>query len=166
MLLIIFREAKTRFQAIRTSSEPLLCTRPRLMLPSGYRRCDKVWLDVEFEVSKNTESPSLMALESLIAGFYGKTTTCGAATCLIGCLDEKGTKVGFANIGDSRAMILRYYHNNTNRYDSGNTTAHTRMHADMQALVFQYMCFMIVDNCVLHCVWIFLLFCILFVILY
>lgn len=59
-------------------------------------------------MSMSTNPPSAMALEAMIAGFYGKTTTWGAATCLIGCLNATGNKVGFANIGDSRAVVMRY----------------------------------------------------------
>lgn len=103
----LVREAKARFQTIRTATQPLSCTRPRMILPQGCQRSDKQWRNVEFEVCSHTEPPSLMALESLIAGFYGKTTTWGAATCLIGCLNEDGNKIGFANIGDSKAMVLR-----------------------------------------------------------
>lgn len=76
-------------------------------LKPGFSRSDKKWRNIEFEVSCTTNPPSLLSLEALVAGFYGKTTTWGAATCLVGCLNECGNRVGFANIGDSKAMVLR-----------------------------------------------------------
>lgn len=103
----ILREAKSRVQTIRSAGRPVPCSRPRMVLPTHARRSDKTWIRAPFSVDSTTSPPSLLALEAMVSGFYNKTTTWGAATCLFGCLNDSGTKIGFANIGDSRALILR-----------------------------------------------------------
>lgn len=103
----ILREGRSEVQRVRFSGRPILGRRLRMTLPPGRSRSDKVWDYTPFTVDPSSNTPSLLALHALITGFYNKTTTWGAATCLFGCTNNTGSRLGVANIGDSRALILR-----------------------------------------------------------
>lgn len=92
---------------MRSANRPLPGRRLRMVLPDGYHRSERVWEYRPFTVDSSSVTPSLLALHALIAGFYNKTTSWGAATCCFACTNDSGSRIGFANIGDSRALILR-----------------------------------------------------------
>eukprot|EP00917_Polyrhabdina_sp_WS-2016_P025078 GHVP01054038.1.p1 GENE.GHVP01054038.1~~GHVP01054038.1.p1 ORF type:complete len:797 (-),score=144.82 GHVP01054038.1:94-2484(-) len=62
---------------------------------------------IDFEVCEDT-LPSLICVDAMSHGMiYKSNESYGSATCVLATLDKRGGKIGFASLGDSRALVLR-----------------------------------------------------------